>query len=135
MSFLTRLLYLLGFRKDPGPQYYRVETALQARLNDLASQEGRTETELVQDLLETGLQQLSVEESLQQRWNSLSSREQEVTALVCLGYTNPQVATRLGISAETVKTHLSSILFKLNRTNRKQIRQMFHAWDFNDWAR
>lgn len=135
MSILSKLLYLLGLRKDPGPQYYRVETGLQARLYDLASQEGLTETELVQDLLESSLQQISSEESLSRLWNSLSSREQEVTALVCLGYTNPQVAARLGISAETVKTHLSSILFKLNRTNRKQIRNLFQSWDFSDWAR
>ena len=37
-------------------------------------------------------------------WQSLSPCEQDVTALTCRGYANRQMAARLGISPEMVKT-------------------------------
>jgi DNA-binding CsgD family transcriptional regulator len=68
-----------------------------------------------------------------QDWNSLSQREQDVTALVCLGYTNRQIAALMGVSTETVKTHLSNTLYKLNLLNRRQLRHLFSGWDFSAW--
>ena len=48
----------------------------------------------------------------------LSRRELEVLRLVAEGKTNQQVARQLFISTETVRTHVSNILTKLNTPNR-----------------
>ena len=40
----------------------------------------------------------------------LSQREKDVTALVCLGYTNREIGARLHISRETVKDRLETCL-------------------------
>ncbi|MBE3117956.1 MAG: helix-turn-helix transcriptional regulator [Candidatus Atribacteria bacterium] len=56
--------------------------------------------------LASALAQRKTHGELYHRWQSLSPREQEVTALACRGYTNRQIAARLGVSAETVKTHV-----------------------------
>ena len=51
-------------------------------------------------------------------FQTLSPRERQVTALICQGYTNRQIACRLTISPETVKSHASSILHKLGHPRR-----------------
>lgn len=48
----------------------------------------------------------------------LTDRELEVLALLVDGRTNPEIATALGVSRSTIKTHVSNILAKLNVTNR-----------------
>lgn len=50
----------------------------------------------------------------------LSEREREVLGLIGIGATNREIATRLIISENTVKSHLRSILNKLNISNRQQ---------------
>ena len=50
----------------------------------------------------------------------LSDREEEVLSLVAAGLTNPEIATRLFISARTVKNHLSSIYDKLGVGDKTQ---------------
>jgi len=50
----------------------------------------------------------------------LSSREAEVLALVVKGMTNKEIALLLSIAEITVKNHVSSILTKLNATDRTQ---------------
>ena len=51
---------------------------------------------------------------------TLTRREREVLSLVVEGKDNNDIAAELVISAETVKTHVSSILEKLNADNRVQ---------------
>lgn len=48
----------------------------------------------------------------------LSGREIDVLALVADGLSNPQIAERLGISAQTVKTYLDRVFAKLGVTDR-----------------
>jgi DNA-binding CsgD family transcriptional regulator len=134
MSIWRKLLYLLGLRQDPaGPRYYTFEKTLQAKLANLAIQEGRTEEELAADLLMAGLRNHSAAGRLLEDWRLLSPREQDVTALVCLGYTNRQIAAHLGISAETVKTHLGNVLTKFGLHSRGELRLRFSEWDFGAW--
>jgi DNA-binding NarL/FixJ family response regulator len=50
----------------------------------------------------------------------LTGREAEILQLLALGLTNKQIAARLGISAHTVKFHVSSIFAKMQTTNRTE---------------
>ncbi len=51
----------------------------------------------------------------------LTPRENEIAILVCDGLSNSQIADRLFLSEKTVKTHMSSILAKLEVKNRVQL--------------
>jgi RNA polymerase sigma factor (sigma-70 family) len=51
----------------------------------------------------------------------LSEREQEVIIWAMQGMTNKEIATQLGISAKTVKTHLQHVFRKLNVSRRVQL--------------
>ena len=50
----------------------------------------------------------------------LTAREIEVLRLLARGDSNPQIATNLNITVNTVKTHISHILTKLQLENRTQ---------------
>ena len=50
----------------------------------------------------------------------LTPREHEVIVLVAQGRTNQQIATRLGVTERTARTHVSNILAKLGLTSRTQ---------------
>ncbi|HET9262900.1 MAG TPA: response regulator transcription factor [Vicinamibacterales bacterium] len=49
---------------------------------------------------------------------SLTLRETQVLELVADGLSNKEIASRLGVSDETVKFHLASVLGKLGASNR-----------------
>lgn len=51
----------------------------------------------------------------------LTNREQEVLRLLARGYTYKEVAARLTISIKTVETHASSVLRKLQLSNRNEL--------------
>jgi DNA-binding CsgD family transcriptional regulator len=50
----------------------------------------------------------------------LSDREMEVLSLMAAGLSNQQIADKLFVSLNTVKTHVSNVLMKLNATRRTQ---------------
>jgi len=133
MNIWYKLLDLLGLQQKPNACQYMLEESLQVKLADLALQEGRTEEQVVEDLLAAGLRHYSEAEHQLEAWQLLSPREQDVTALACLGYTNRQIAAHLGISSETVKTHLGNILAKLKVHGRDELRILFSDWNFSAW--
>jgi len=53
--------------------------------------------------------------------NELTPREVDVLRCVAQGYSNKQIATRLSVSPTTVRTHVSSLLRKLQLENRTQL--------------
>ncbi len=54
-------------------------------------------------------------------WPSLTPAERNVADLVARGLTNPEIAARLGVSAGTVKGHVSSVLRKLGVRTRAEL--------------
>jgi len=53
--------------------------------------------------------------------DQLTPREREVLRLIARGFAYKQVASRLHISIKTVETHVSSVLRKLQLTNRHEL--------------
>jgi two-component system response regulator DegU len=53
-------------------------------------------------------------------FHPLSSREMEVLGCITQGLSNKEIATKLGISHQTVKNHVTAILRKLNVEDRTQ---------------
>lgn len=60
----------------------------------------------------------------------LSPREMEILQFVTHGLSNKEIATKLGISQQTVKNHMTSILKKLNVQDRTQaaVTALRHGW-------
>ena len=56
----------------------------------------------------------------------LTKREWEVLSCIAEGYTNRRVAAQLSISMETVRTHVSNILAKLETPNRSAAAAKYH---------
>ena len=54
-------------------------------------------------------------------WTGCPPREQEVMRLIARGYTYKEVAAELFISIKTVETHVSSVLRKLQLSNRTEL--------------
>lgn len=63
------------------------------------------------------------------RSESASSREKEIIDLVCQGCTNKEMASKLSLSEQTIKAHLSRIFRKFNISNRSQLVALF----VRDW--
>jgi DNA-binding CsgD family transcriptional regulator len=133
MSIWQRFLYLIGKRPKPGPHTYELNESLQVTLATLAKHEGRPEHELIPDILAAGLTQYRSIDELWPKWETLSPREQDVAALTCLGYTNRQIAARLSLSPETIKTHVRNVLFKFGVNSKAELRHILANWDFSGW--
>jgi DNA-binding NarL/FixJ family response regulator len=60
-------------------------------------------------------------ESPAQPIEPLTSREEEILLAVARGWTNHEIAEKMHISISTVKTHVASLMSKLNARNRVEI--------------
>ena len=127
------LRWLNRGHRETGIRTYQLDLRLIRSIEDLAEHEQRPEEEVAADLLAIALAQRQQAEENLHRWRSLSLREQEVAALVALGYTNREIGERLVISPETVKSHIQNILRKFGLTRKHQIRSALAEWDFRRW--
>ena len=67
-----------------------------------------------------GGSRLEIKEAIQPLLNLLTEKETEVIKLVSEGLSNKEIAERLDISTNTVKTHLKNIYEKLQVNRRVQ---------------
>ncbi len=104
-----------------------------AEVQKLALVQGRAEEEVVISLLDQALKAKHLSSQIHRCWESLSQREKEVAALVCSGLTGRQVAARLVLSPETIKTHVRHILRKFDLNSRQDLRNLLADWDFGRW--
>ena len=128
MTILQQLRSALGCAAD-NP----LDEELLRSLRDLAQREQRAPDEVIASLLNQALQERQLLAQYWERWQSLTPREQQVAALVCLNLTGRQVAARLVVSPETVKTHMRNVLRKFGLRSRSELRQALAGWDFKDW--
>ena len=132
MSLWQWLLHAVG-RLWPSRRLFQFDKELIASLRMLSEKERRPEDEVAADLLAQALAERDAAEACLRRWRALSPREQDVAALVCLGCTNRQIAARLHISPETVKTHVRNVLYRFDLHSKAELRQALAAWDFSAW--
>jgi len=133
MNLWKRLLNLFREEAEQQPRTFALDARLEQSLRQLADQEKRPPAEILQVLIEAGLQYRRQNEEAWRCWKLLTPREQEVAALVCLGYTNRQIASRLGVTPETIKTHVRNLLVKFNLRHRSDLRERLAGWDFSAW--
>jgi RNA polymerase sigma factor (sigma-70 family) len=67
------------------------------------------------------MQKLARGELQQDMFSKLSNREREIVELVAQGLPNKTISSRLGLSENTVRNHLSNIMEKLGMQNRVQV--------------
>jgi DNA-binding CsgD family transcriptional regulator len=115
-------------------QIMRPDRHIGRALQDLASHELRYEDEIAAELLTNAIARRQAADDNLLRWKGLTPREQEVSALTCLDLTNIEIAECLGISPETVKTHIRNVLAKFNLRSKGELRRILEDWDFNIWV-
>jgi DNA-binding CsgD family transcriptional regulator len=134
MYLLQRIMLVIRgrfMREQPASLTLDEKTLL--ALQQFAAQEQRTAEEVATKILGDALRNHMAQDENWQLWLSLTPREQEITALICLNYTSRQIAARLHISTETVKTHAEHILMKFGASDRQTIRMMLNGWNFSAW--
>jgi DNA-binding CsgD family transcriptional regulator len=102
------------------------------KVKEIAVDQQRGEQEVYDDIIKAGMKVLRDKDQYAGIWDSLSHREQQVTALTCLGHRSYEMADMLGISYDTVRTHSRHIYGKFS-LNRKELRLALQDWDFRDW--
>lgn len=113
---------------------YSLDETLDETVLNLAIQVNRPVSEVQSDVLTFGLNQYLKNVETRALWDSLSPREQDVTALTCLGYSNRQIALKMGVAESTVKSYLESVLIKLKIRSKHDLRMIFAGITFPDWG-
>lgn len=116
-------------------QTYELDLPLAQALKDLAARDQCSPDDLAADLLADALARREQADSCLAHWRELSLREREVAALTCLNYTNRQIAARLHIAPDTVKTHVRNVLLKFGISSKAALRQQLADWDFSAWEK
>jgi DNA-binding NarL/FixJ family response regulator len=106
---------------------------MSAWLHELSASENRPAYELAEQMLTYALIQRQRADENLRIWKDLSPREREVAALVTLGYTNREMAARLVVSPETIKTHTQRIMSKFQVKCKYDLRIALAEWDFREW--
>jgi len=124
----------LGLKREAGSRCFRLDADLYTAVEVQAEKEQMTPAELANDLVRTELAKRRKDEEFWQRWQTLTPNEKDVIAFSCLGYTNRQIAAKMGISHETVNWHVRKLLVKLAFHSKYEFTVQFRGWDFSNWG-
>jgi len=113
--------------------FLEVTEELMRSLQELAECEQRSREEVAIDLLSLGISNRREAEESLNIWKSLSPRVQQAVALTCLGYTNMEIAKRMGISPETVKAHILRAVYRFGVRGKSELRSILANWNFSNW--
>ena len=102
-------------------------------VRDLSVREGHQPDEMILILLGQAVKDRRQMDRAHRSWEALSPREKQVAALVCSGLTGRQIAAKLVLSPETVKTHVRHILRKFNLSSRRELCRLLADWDLSPW--
>ncbi len=112
----------------------QLDEPTQNYLETISRQQNQPPALLAAEMLKNCLLARQLAEGCLQQWQTLTPRQQQIAALICLNYTNRQIAARLGITPETVKTHIRHLLLQLGLHSKAELRQNMQEWDFSDWV-
>ena len=101
-------------------------------LQHLAWQQRKGAPDLAEEIILGTLEKIDLETANRQHWEALTPRQQEVAALICLGYTNRQIAAKLHLSPPTVKTHVQNVFHKFGVSRRIELANLLAGWDFQE---
>ena len=134
MFLLPPLVRNLFARRPKGTVrgVFSKDARLRQKVREIAASQKRAEQEVFADIIESGMKALSDKDKYGEAWDSLSTREQEVTSLICLRYRSYEIAAALGISYETVRSHSKHVYAKFG-LSRKELQQTLANWDFEAW--
>ena len=120
----------------PAPQACRsfdLDEEVIRAVRELAEREQRPEGEVASALLAFALEHRQSAEENMRNWQSLSPREQQVVAMTCQNLTTQEIADRLFITPDTVKSHIRNGARKLGLRTKLELRQALVDWDFSAW--
>jgi len=119
---------------SPAEYPIKLNEELDQSLRLLAEREGCSVEKVATDMLAFALAHRFALEEYLHRWWLLTSREQQVVALLCQDYSTKQIAELLVISPETVKSHIHNALIKFNLHDKTKLRKALEGFDFSDWG-
>ena len=128
---MEKILDWLGLKRKK--VRYQLDIDLLDVLEDLAQREDKPTEAMAEELIRQAIRHREMAEQSLALWHKLTRREKQVVALICLGYMNKEIAERLYISTETVKSHVSNALRKFGVRRRVEIQKMLADWDFSQW--
>ncbi len=126
------LKQFLKRRKQNKSHVFLRDEQVAVRVEKIAISQRREEQEIYDEIIAAGMKAVQDKETYAAIWDTLSPREQQVTALTCLGYSSYEMADVLGVSYETVRTHSKHVYAKFG-VNRKQLRLALRDWNFQEW--
>jgi len=126
------LIARLGLKRSRGRRIFTFEERIELALVELARQDKKPVEEKASDLMAWAIDQGRAGVDFEDRWPTLSRREQQVTALTCLGYTNREIAVKLSVSENTVMTHVKNAMRKFNMHGKLEMITALKGWDFSE---
>ena len=111
-----------------------VDRDLLLNIDSFAKKENKTADEITNELLLYAIYERHAADTWLALWTRLSVREKQTASLICLGYTNHQIAGKMAISLNTVKTHIKNVLAHFRVNSKAELRELLNDWDFTDWV-
>ena len=112
-----------------------VDSNLIPLIEDIAKEEGLSIAETVNRLLSFAIGEHHATNDNLFRWDSLTPRQQDTAAFACLGYSNMEIAQKMSISVNTVKTHLRQVLQTFAAGTKGELQMLLASWDFSAWKK